>query len=138
MFKKKSVKYSLAPQLEFYDSLRLSFSWKPFIMFGNFSNIRNKYCNTDSFGLRYNNFDNEKNYKNINNSIFDENLTSNKEEAVLIGNSVAFGWGSTSDQNTISSLLNKNTKFHFYNLGVTGFSGFQEIIQFLSLQKKIK
>ena len=24
------------------------------------SNIRNKYCNTDSFGLRYNNFGNEK------------------------------------------------------------------------------
>ena len=34
-------------------------------MFGNFSNIRNTHCNTDSFGLRYNNLDNEKNYKNI-------------------------------------------------------------------------
>ena len=70
MFKKKSIKYSLAPQTEFYDSMSLSLSWKPFIMFGNFSNIRNIHCNTDSFGLRYNNFNNEKNYKNINNSIF--------------------------------------------------------------------
>ena len=65
MFKKKSIKYSLAPQTEFYDSLSLSLSWKPFIMFGNFSNIRNIHCNTDSFGLRYNNFNNEKNYNNI-------------------------------------------------------------------------
>ena len=137
MFKKKSIKYSLAPQTEFYDSLSSSLSWKPFIMFGNFSNIRNTHCNTDSFGLRYNNFNNEKNYNNINNSIFDEKFTSNKEGAVLIGNSAAFGWGSTSDQNTISSLLNEKTKFHFYNLGVSGFSGFQEIIQFLSLQKKL-
>ena len=84
MFKKKSIKYSLAPQTEFYDSLSSSLSWKPFIMFGNFSNIRNTHCNTDSFGLRYNNFNNEKNYNNINNSIFDEKFTSNKDRKSVV------------------------------------------------------
>lgn len=136
IFKKKSVKNLLAPETEFYETL-LSLSWKPFIMFGNFSNIRSDYCNTDSSGLRYNYFDREKNYKNINNSIFDEKILSYKEKAVLIGNCTAFGWGATSDQTTISCLLTKKTKFHFYNLGVNACSGFQEIVLFLSLQKKL-
>ena len=138
IFKKKSFRYSLAPQTKFYDSLSFFLHWKAFLMFSNFPNIRSKYCNTDSLGLRYNNFDTSDKYKNTDNSILMENAFGKKKNALIIGSSSAFGFGSTSDQKTIANNLTKKTNFHFYNLGVIGFSGFQEVIHFLSMSKKLE
>ena len=44
---------------------------------------------------------------------------------------MSFGEGLTSDNHTISNYLTKNSKYQFYNLSGRGFSGFQEIINFL-------
>ena len=98
MSNKNYIKYKLAPQAKFYDSMAAD--WKPFVMFSQFPSIRSKYCNTDMFGLRYNNFNDETNFSN---SIFEQNIDPNKKNAVLIGNSIAFGEGTTSDSKTISS-----------------------------------
>ena len=138
IFKKKSFRYSFAPQTKFYDSLSFFLHWKPFLMFSNFPNIRSQYCNTDSFGLRYNNFNKSGKYQNADNSILMENVSEEKKNAVIIGSSFAFGFGSTSDQRTISNYLTKKSMFHFFNLGTIGFSGFQEIIHFLSMLKKLE
>jgi len=132
MSNKNLVRYKLAPQTKFYDSMLAD--WKPFIMFSQFPNVRSKYCNTDIFGLRFNNLEAKKN--DI--SIFDENIPNNKKKAVLVGNSLAFGEGSTSDQNTISNHLNKLTNYHFFNFSGRGFSGYQEITNFLLQAKRIK
>ena len=51
------IKYKLAPQTKFYDSMGAN--WKSFVMFNHFPNLRSKYCNTDINGLRFNNFKNE-------------------------------------------------------------------------------
>ena len=59
MILKKSIKHALAPQTKFYDSM--SADWRPFVMFHHFSNIRSKFCNTDIFGLRFNNLEDTKN-----------------------------------------------------------------------------
>ena len=133
MIFKKSIKHVLAPQTKFYDSM--SADWRPFVMFHHFSNIRSKYCNTDIFGLRFNNFEeNNNNYT----SIFDEKIVGNKKKAVLVGNSGPFGEGATSDQKTVSSYLSKFSDYHFFNLCGRGFSGYQEIVHFLLLVKRIK
>lgn len=129
---KKLKKYQLVPQQKFYDSM--SSQWRPFLMFNHFSNIRSKFCNTDIFGLRFNQLRNKK--KKI--SIFDQSVKIKKQEAVIIGNSMSFGEGLTSDKKTISSHLSKKTKYQFYNLSGRGFSGFQELINFILHIEKFK
>jgi len=126
------IKYKLAPQTKFYDSMGAN--WKSFVMFNHFPNLRSKYCNTDINGLRFNNFKNENKIK----SIFDEKKMENKKVGVIIGNSFAFGEGASCDQETISNLLSQSTNYHFYNLCGRGFSGFQEIINFLIHLNDIK
>ena len=131
MIRKKPIKYVLAPQTKFYDSMGAN--WKPFVMFNHFSNIRSKFCNTDIFGLRFNNL--EDNKSKI--SIFDEKINIQKKRAVLIGNSTAFGEGASCDQKTISSFLSQMSDYHFFNFCGRGFSGYQEINNFLLLADKI-
>jgi len=130
--KKNQIKYELAPQTKFYDSMGAH--WKPFVMFNHFPNIRSSYCNTDKDGLRYNNY----NKTNILNSIFEQKLDTNKKNAVLMGGSLAFGEGATSDGKTIASFLSKESNYNFINLAGRGFSGYQEIIIFMSYLSKIK
>ena len=123
-------RYKLVPQLEVYDSIGTE--WIPNIMFSQSKNFRSAICNTDSYGLRYNN----KKDLDLKPSIFDE--VSSKEKCVIIGSSTAFGSGSTLDKNTLASLLSQNTDYHFYNLGIMSCNGFQELILFQSLINKIK
>ena len=125
-----NIRYKLAPQLEIYDSIGTE--WIPNIMFTQSKNFRSEICNTDCYGLRYNN----KKDLDSKSSIFDE--VSSKEKCVLIGGSTAFGNGSTLDKNTLASLLSENTDYHFYNLGIMSCNGFQELILFQSLINKIK
>ena len=131
MIFKKSIKHALAPQTKFYDSM--SADWRPFVMFHHFSNIRSQYCNTDIFGLRFNNLENT--IDKI--SIFDEKIKAGKKRAILVGNSTAFGEGASCDQKTISNHLSKMSDYHFFNFCARGFSGYQEIVNFLLLANKI-
>lgn len=99
----------------------------PNIGFTNAVNFRSMVCNTDDIGLRFN--DLKENYI----SIFDENKDQKKPEIILTGGSTAMGMAASSDTKTISSLLSKLTNFHFYNLAVRAFNGFQELIMVQSL-----
>ena len=118
------TKYKLAPQTKFYDSMDAN--WRPFIMFSQFPNVRSKFCNTDINGLRFNNFQEN----NTENSIFEEKIDKEKKTGIIVGNSFAFGEGSTNDKYTISNYLSEKTNSHYYNLCGRGFSGFQEITNF--------
>jgi hypothetical protein len=129
---KKRIKYFLAPQTKFYDAMPAK--WRPFVMFNQFSNIRSKFCNTDIHGLRFN----ELKDQNAETSIFEQYQDSKKNEALIVGNSLSFGEGQTQDNKTISNLLSQDTKYNFYNLSGRGFSGLQEIMNFLIFKKKIK
>ena len=133
MIRRNQTKYLLAPQSEFYDSMGQD--WKPFIMFNEVSNIRSRYCNTDKDGLRYNNYNDK---INISNSIFEQELDQNKKNAIITGGSFAFGEGATSDSKTIASFLSKESDYNFINLAGRGFTGYQEIITFMSHLNKIK
>tara|TARA_A100001011_G_C14322735_1_gene851810 strand:+ start:34056 stop:35102 length:1047 start_codon:yes stop_codon:yes gene_type:complete len=118
--------YKYAPQMEVYD--RYTHEWKPFVMFSNKTNLKSKRLNTDKHGLRFNGSNEKFNTK----SIFEQGNNS-KEHGAVFGASTAYGLGASSDDKTISSILSKETNIHFFNLGVTAFSGFQEVILHQSL-----
>ena len=121
---------NLSPQMKVYDGI--GESWKPYIMYLSKPNFRSDVVNLDQFGLRFNGLENDK-IKEIDNSnsIFNDKIISkNQETAALVGNSITFGVGATSDSSTVSSNLSKLSNFHFFNLGGRAFSGFQEVILF--------
>lgn len=123
------LKYKLAPQTKIYDSMRAK--WRPFIMFNQFSNFRSKVCNTDMYGLRYNSIKHAKKQSVI------DTIKEGKKVGLILGNSMAFGEGATSDETTISSFLSKFSNYHFLNFCGRGFSGLQEITNYLLLCHKI-
>ena len=85
-------------------------------MFNQDSNLRSKICNTDIYGLRFNNSRDLKEKKSI------LSLSKNKKQnGILLGNSMAFGEGATKDEKTITSQLTKMSKYNFLNFCGRGF-----------------
>ena len=63
----------------------------------------------------------------------------NKENVtIVIGGSLVFGFGATSDNNTISSILSNKTNKIYLNFGATAFNSKQEILLFLNFFQKFK
>ena len=69
------------------------------VMFTSTPNYSGGVLNTDRFGFRKTNF------KNYSYSV--ENLNGISDCSLIVGGSTVFGVGSTSDGNTISSLMSK-------------------------------
>ena len=115
----------LTPQMKEYS--KIGENWMPFIMFIQKPNHRSTVVNTDCHGFRFN-------YLNNKNNIFEG--TSAKK--VVIGNSIVFGVGASSDEKTLSSVLSKKTGQTYLNFGGRAFSGFQDITLFNYFINKLK
>ena len=128
MVKKFDIKerYKILPQMEFYD--KISCEYKPFIMFFNVPNYKSKIVNTDNLGFRLNYFNNE--------IVQLSKFYDKPKITIVIGGSLVFGFGSTSDQKTISSILSKKKNSIFLNFGATAFNSKQELLLFLNFFKK--
>lgn len=124
---KRSLMYKYAPQMKTYD--RYAHDWKPYIMYSNTPNLKTEILNTDNLGLRFNG--NIKEEFKAGNIFEQEN--NKKEYGAILGASTAFGLGASNDEMTISSLISKDRDIFFYNLGVSAFSGFQEVVLHQSL-----
>ena len=109
---------------------QISYEYKPFIMFFNCSNYKSKVVNTDEIGFRLNYHNN--NLETLSNFFNQENVT------IVIGGSLVFGFGATSDNNTISSILSKKTNKIYLNFGGTAFNSKQEILLFLNFFQNFK
>ena len=109
---------------------KMGYQLLPNLGFTNVTNFCSNVCNTDNLGLRFNN--KKENFQ----SIFDENKDSKKNEIIIVGGSTAMGMAASSDQNTLSSLLTSSSNFHFYNLAVRAYNGFQELLLAQSLVNK--
>ena len=121
-------RYSVVPQMEYYD--QITCDYKPFVMFFNRANFTSKIVNSDNLGFRLYHF---------NNKLLKQSEFYNHDEiSLVIGGSSVFGFGSTTDQNTISSKLTKKTNQVFLNYGATAFNSKQEIILFLNYFQKFK
>ena len=121
-------RYSIVPQMKNYD--QISYEYKPFVMFFNCSNYKSKIVNTDEIGFRINYYNN--NFEKISNFFNKENVT------IVIGGSLVFGFGATSDNYTVSSILSKKTNKAYINFGATAFNSKQEILLFLNFFQKFK
>ena len=119
------IRNNLSKYRKYYDDLKSY--WIPGAMFTHAANFSSKVINTDNIGLRFNKKKNKK-------SIFD---FKKKNNSILVGSSLVFGVGASSDETTISSLLSVKDKI-YYNTGVRAYNGFQEIILFLSYFSRIK
>ena len=115
-------RYNIIPQMKNYD--QISYEYKPFIMFFNCSNYKSKIVNTDEIGFRLNYHNN--NFEKLSSFFNQKNVT------IVIGGSLVFGFGATSDNNTISSILSKKTNKIYLNFGGTAFNSKQEILLFLN------
>ena len=109
---------------------QISYEYKPFVMFFNSSNYKSKIVNTDEIGFRLNYHNN--NLETLSNFFNQENVT------IVIGGSLVFGFGATSDNNTISSILSKKTNKIYLNFGGTAFNSKQEILLFLNFFQNFK
>ena len=121
-------RYKYVPHMKFYD--QISCEYKPFVMFFNKSNFISNVVNTDDLGFRYNYYDGLLKKQS--------EFYNHDEVSLIIGGSSVFGFGSTSDNNTISSLLTKNTNQIFLNFGATAFNSKQELLLFLNFFQKFK
>ena len=121
-------RYSIVPQMKNYD--QISYEYKPFVMFFNCPNYKSKIVNTDEIGFRLNYHNN--NFEKLSSFFNMENVT------IVIGGSLVFGFGATSDSNTISSILSNKTNKVYLNFGATAFNSKQEILLFLNFFQKFK
>ena len=119
-------RYKIVPQMEFYD--KISCEYKPFVMFFNVPNFKSKIVNTDNLGFRLNFYDDK--------MIKISDFYSKQKVTIVIGGSLVFGFGSSSDQKTISSILSKKKNNIFINFGATAFNSKQEILLFLNFFQK--
>ena len=121
-------RYNIVPQMKNYD--QISYEYKPFVMFFSCPNYKSKIVNTDEIGFRLNYHN--KNFEKLSSFFNKENVT------IVIGGSLVFGFGATSDINTISSILSNKTNKVYLNFGATAFNSKQEILLFLNFFQKFK
>jgi hypothetical protein len=113
----------LAPQMADYDAWGGQMAWRPYLMFFQPPDIRTSSCNTDSLGFRFS-ADPEGNVART-----DE--WSGKQCNVVLGNSVAFSVGATSDTNSLSARLSHHSSETWLNFAGRAFAATQEYLTFL-------
>ena len=122
--------YKYLPYMKVYDALENT--WSPYLMLKQKNLIKNSVLNTDKFGFRYTD-----SFKKF--SILDDpEKNKDQEQIAVIGNSTAFGIGSSSDKKTISSYLSLLSNKKVYNLALRTCNSFQEIILFLQVINEFK
>ena len=102
----------------------------PWFNHTNQRNIRTKVVNTDEYGFRYS-YDYLKNQDSPKTFIPNfEKLRNNSEDKIIfLGGSVCFGWNSSCDSKTISSLTSKKLNCKSLNLGIlAGTSTMESIV----------
>lgn len=117
----------LAPQMAEYNRFGDSPRWLPYLMFAAPGDYRSTVVNTDSRGLRLS-VDARGAYA--------ADTIGTEPCNLLVGNSVAFGVGATSDASTIASQLSRHPLTQpgerWVNFTGRAYSGWQELIMFLA------
>jgi hypothetical protein len=99
-------------------------------MFLSRANYKSAVVNTERYGLRYSN------WRGAKYSI--DSMLANDSVSVIIGGSIAFGHGSSSDDETIASKRAENLEKPFLNFLGMAFNSRQELILFIEFAKQIK
>ena len=111
-------RYRISPHMKAYDVLQPTL--RPYVTIGTPPNIRSSVVSTDENGFRVS--------YNGEAAVDSTTWHSERRRGLLVGSSVAFGVGATSDRHTLASLLAGPTGSSFLNLGVRGANSTQELI----------
>lgn len=121
-FSLTSLRYQHFPMMENYDKMA-SGEFCPYAMLSGPLNYHDEVVTTDKHGFRW---------SECSKDIFKiEDIDKYEKVNVLIGGSTVFGVGASSNASTISSLLAKETKEVWLNLGLRGGVAFQEYIHLI-------
>lgn len=113
-----SARSRLAPQLEDYDRLGQAVSWRPYLMFFQPPGFRSSAVNTDADGFRISHGPDGRPMALP--------LPEQQGANLLLGNSVAFGVGATSDAGSLASRLAAHTGEDWINGCGRAHASFQE------------
>ena len=119
----------LTPWMRFYKDHFFPWLYQPFVMHGYKPNFQSRIVNTDRFGLRHTQGQNDK--------LITLDNTSKKSCSLIVGGSVVFGWGATEDRYTISSELSRNLDESWLNFGTGGYVLQQNLVQLSFLQNRL-
>ena len=92
-----AIERNLAPQMEEYHRMGAQIDWRPYIMFFHANNYKSSIIHPDRFGFR---LSHGRTGEPI--AVAD---SAGKDADILVGNSVSFGVGATSDQFSLASRL---------------------------------
>ena len=120
------ARYRLAPQMRDYDAM--GHVWHPYVMNFHRPGHDTPVLHTDERGFRV--------------SVKDGRTVSNFDgaggpRALLVGGSVAFGVGASSDAQTIQSILNETSDLTWLNFAGLAISSTQELMLFLFHQRDL-
>jgi hypothetical protein len=118
----------LMPHLADYRAMFEVF-WLPYVMNCTYPNVRSPTVNTDGYGFRYT-------IGRDGHRWSPENQHS-EPVSIMLGASVAFGVGSTSDATTVPSLLAIDRGEAWFNMSMRGFTFAQNLIQTLFFLPRI-
>ncbi|VAW82577.1 hypothetical protein MNBD_GAMMA12-1645 [hydrothermal vent metagenome] len=122
-----SDRYKIASQMSDYD--KLNDEWIPYIMKFHCPNSYLGSVSTNNLGFR-NSVDCDGRVLS-DKCLYDDSCQTKGKLGVVVGSSVVFGVGSTSDEFTIPSQLNRITSTNWHNFGGRAFNSTQEILLFL-------
>lgn len=125
-----NIRYKYAPQMKYYDKMKGGVAVPYALNSGPIEYDDNICIKTDLNGFRYSLFENK--------FISTININELKVINIIVGGSTVFGVGSSNNESTIASLLSKETKEPWINLGLRACNSIQEYIHLIQYTSKAK
>jgi len=120
---------NLAPQMADYDLLSKKIDWRPYIMFFHQTNFRSATVTTDRLGFRP--------AADASGRSVALGDAQGRTVNLLLGNSVAFGVGATSDATSLASRLSAHSGDCWLNFCGRSFSVLQELLLYQCYRHKL-
>lgn len=118
-----SARVRLAPQMAEYEAWGAQMAWRPFIMYFQPPNLRTSSCNTDSLGFRFS--------ADADGKVVRIDQWSGKPCNIVLGNSVAFSVGATSDAESLAARMSHHSGETWLNFSGRAFAATQEYLTFM-------
>jgi len=112
-----------------YDSWGGQMSWRPFIMYFQPPDLRTASCNTDSLGFRFS--------ADPNGNVARTDEWQDRPCNLVLGNSVAFSVGATSDAASLSARMSHYSGETWLNFSGRAFAASQEYLTFIFYRHRV-
>lgn len=124
-----SARERLAPQMADYDFWGGQMAWRPFIMFFHPPDLHTESCNTDTLGFRFS--------ADPSGSVARTDAWQDRPCNLVLGNSVAFSVGATSDAASLSARMSHYSGETWLNFSGRAFAASQEYLAFMFYRHRV-